>query len=87
MKPIKHQVIKHPLATEKVIRLMESDNTLAFIVHQDAEKEQIKKTVEEMFKAKVQKVTTTIYGGQKRAYVKFAQETRAIDIATQLGLM
>ena len=38
-------------------------------------------------KVKVDKVNTYIMKGKKRAYVKFAKEFPAIDIATNLGLM
>lgn len=81
-------IIKHPLSTEKSIRLMESENKLIFAVDKKANKADIKKAVEGMFKAKVVKVNTfTNSRGQKRAYIKFSPETPAIDIATQLGLM
>ncbi len=81
-------VIKHPLSTEKSIRLMESENKLIFVVDKKSKKEEIKKAVEEIFKTKVTKVNTYITSkGEKRAYIKFSDETPAIDIATQLGLM
>ena len=82
-----HKIIKYPLSTEKSIRLMESQNKLIFVVDIDADKDVIKKAIEEMFKAKVSKVRTYVQNGEKRAYVKFSNETPAIDIATQLGLM
>ena len=81
-------IIKHPLSTEKSIRLMESENKLIFVVDKRAKKEDIKRAIEEVFKVKVSKVNTfTTAKGQKRAYVKFSPETPAIDLATQLGLM
>ncbi len=81
-------IIKYPLSTEKSIRLMESENKLIFAVEKKAKREEIKKAVEEMFNAKVIKVNTfTSIKGEKRAYIKFSDETPAIDIATQLGLM
>ena len=81
-------VIKCPISTEKVVRLMESENKLAFIVDRKATKEKIKKELEKMFKIKVLKVNTLITSqGIKKAYVKLSPETPAIDIATQLGLM
>ena len=40
-----------------------------------------------MFKVKVEDVNVYIQKGMKKAYVKFAKENPAIDIATQLGLM
>ena len=82
-----YKIVKYPLSTEKSIRLMESQNKLVFVVDVDADKKMIKKAVEEMFKAKVKDVNVYVQKGEKRAYVKFSQETQAIDIATQLGLM
>jgi large subunit ribosomal protein L23 len=83
-----HEVIKYPLSTEKSIRQMESENKLVFVVDRRAEKKDIKEAVEKMFKVKVDKVNTHLsVNGQKRAYVKFAAENPAIDVATQLGLM
>jgi large subunit ribosomal protein L23 len=82
------QVIKHPLSTEKSIRLMESENKLIFVVDRRAKKRDVKEAIEKMFKAKVDTVNTFIsQRGEKRAYVKFSKETPAIDIATNLGLM
>jgi len=83
-----YNVIKNPLATEKAVRLMESDNKLIFIVDKRSTKPEIKKAAEEMFKIKVEKVTTLIdTNGRKKAYLKLSPETPAIDIATQMGMM
>ena len=82
-----YKIVKHPLSTEKSIRLMESQNKLIFVVDIDADKGIIKKAIESMFKAKVDSVRTYISRGEKRAYIKFVDESPAIDIATQLGLM
>ena len=81
-------IIKHPLNTEKSIRLMESENKLIFVVDKKAKKKEIKEEIEKMFNAKVISVKTfTNMKGEKRAYIKFSSETPAIDIATNLGLM
>jgi len=86
MNPFK--VIKHPSGTEKAIRLMDSENKLVFIVERRATKADIKKALEEGYEAKVEKVTTMITNqGKKKAYVKFADDYPAIDLATKLGLM
>lgn len=83
-----YRIVKTALSTEKSIRLMESSNTLLFSVDRNANKQDIRKAVEELFKAKVTKVNTYVdTKGKKRAYVSFSDETPAIDIATQLGLM
>ncbi len=81
-------IIKYPLATEKSIRLMESENKLVFVVDRRATKPEIKNAIETMFKAKVTNVNTlNSVTGEKRAYITFAKETPAIDIATSLGIM
>ena len=82
-----YKIIKYPLSTEKSIRLMESQNKMVFVVDIDADKGIIKKAIEEMFKAKVENVNTYIVGGEKKAYVKFSNESPAIGIATKMGLM
>ena len=67
---------------------MESQNALLFIVDKKATKLQIKNAIEEQFSAKVKSVNTGIGpDGEKKAYVRFAPQTLAIDIATKLGLM
>lgn len=80
-------VVKYPVSSEKSIRLMESENKLVFVVHEKASKSEIRKAVEELFKAKVKSVNTLVVNGEKRAYVRFAAESPAIDIATSLGLV
>lgn len=83
-----YDIIKHPLSTEKSIRLMETDNKLIFVVNKKSSKKEIKKAIEEMFKVEVASVNTFVNPeGEKRAYVKFSSKNPAIDIATQLGLM
>lgn len=83
-----HGIIAYPLSTEKSIRMMESENKLAFAVHIKANKKQIKEAIEKEFNAKIKNVATSISpNGVKKAYIKFSEETPAIDIATKLGLM
>ena len=83
-----HPIIKYPLATEKSIRLMESENKLIFVVSIQAKKGEIAKAIEDEFKVKVDKVRTLIdTKGRKKAYITFSAETPAIDVATKLGLM
>ncbi len=81
-------VIKHPLSTEKSIRLMESENKLIFVVSEKATKSDIKQALESIFKVKVDRVNTfNSNTGEKRAYVRFNKQFPAIDIATQMGMM
>ncbi|MAG50155.1 50S ribosomal protein L23 [archaeon] len=83
-----YKIIKHPLSTEKAVRLMEAENKLLFVVDKKAKKADIKEAVEGLFKVKVVKVNSFITSkGEKRAYVKLSMDTPAISVATELGLM
>ncbi|MCK5107539.1 MAG: 50S ribosomal protein L23 [Nanoarchaeota archaeon] len=83
-----HDVVKYPLATEKSLKLMESENKLIFVVDRRAKKPEIKAAIEMLFKVKITNVNSFVsVKGDKRAYVTFSPETPAIDIATNLGLM
>lgn len=83
-----YEIIKHPLSTEKAVRLMESENKLLFVVDKKAKKTEIKEAVERLFKVKVVRVNSFVTSkGEKRAYVKLSMDTPAISVATELGLM
>ncbi len=83
-----YKTIKHPLATEKAVRMMEVENKLVLIVDRKATKNDIKKAVEELFSVKVLKVSTlNTPDNRKKAYILLSPETPAIDVATKLGLM
>lgn len=80
-------IIQYPLTTEKVIKMIEVENKMAFIVDRRSSKQEIKKTVEKEFNVKVESVNTEIKQNKKIAFVKLKKEFKAIDIATKLGLM
>jgi len=83
-----HPILLYPLATEKSMKLMESENKLIFVVGIKSNKHEIKEAIENEFKVKVVDVNTLISSkGRKKAYVRFADDTPAIDVATKLGLM
>ncbi len=80
--------IKHPIATEKAVRLIESDNVLTFIVDRKATKADIKREIEEEFKVKVEKVRVMVdTKGRKKAMVKLSRDTPAVDVASRLGII
>jgi len=81
------QILLEPLTTEKIIKQIELENKIAFLVKRKATKEQIKNEIESTFKAKVESVNTQIRNNKKIAFVKLKAESPAIDIATKLGLM
>ena len=80
-------ILQYPLRTEKAVRMLELDNTIVFVVDKRASKPEIKKEIENSFKVKVQSVNTEIRDNKKIAYIKLAKESKAIDVATKLGLM
>lgn len=83
-----YNIVEHPLATEKAVRLMNTENKLIFIVAKSATKKEIKDAVEYLFNVKVLSVNTmNDVKGRKKAYLKLSPETPAIDIATQMGIM
>ncbi|MEM1622554.1 MAG: 50S ribosomal protein L23 [Sulfolobales archaeon] len=83
-----HRVIKAAVSSEKAITYMERYNTLTFIVDLKATKHEIKRAVEELFGVKVLRVRTLITPkGEKKAYVRLAQEYKASDVATKLGIV
>ncbi|MGC8816558.1 MAG: 50S ribosomal protein L23 [Candidatus Hadarchaeum sp.] len=83
-----HSVILYPLATEKAVKMIESENKLIFVVDNAATKSDIKRAVETLFEVKVKKVSVEITPeGKKRAYVKLAPEFMADEIAAKLGMI
>ena len=65
-----YSVIKKPLFTEKGGSLKESENKILIEVAKDANKIEIKKSIEENFKVKVEKVATIKMYGKWKKYGK-----------------
>ena len=81
-------VLKRPVASEKAVRLMDEENKLVFIVDRRANKHVIRRAVEEAFEVKVVDVRTLITPrGEKKAYVKLAEEFKARDVASRMGIL
>jgi large subunit ribosomal protein L23 len=88
-----HEIILSPLITEKTTVLKETQGILAFRVHRRANKVEIRKAVEALFKVKVDAVRTQQVGGKekrvgrftgrrpdwKKAYVKLAPGQKTIE--------
>lgn len=66
-----YSVIKRPLFTEKGTALKEAENKVLIEVAKGANKLEIKRAVEELFKVKVDKVATVKKYGKWRTYGKF----------------
>ena len=61
-----YQILKKPLFTERSNILKNKENKYIFAVDKRANKTEIKKTVEELFRVNVVKVNTMIMHGKKR---------------------
>ena len=61
-----YDVIKKPLITEKGTRLKEENNTIILQVSTEANKMDIKRAVETVFKVKVADVRTITFKGKKK---------------------
>jgi large subunit ribosomal protein L23 len=79
--------ISKPITTEKVIKILELDNTLVFEVDTRKNKDEIKQEFEKMFNVKVEKIRTLKRKNKKIAYLRLNKKNPAIDIATKLGMM
>ncbi len=60
-----YQILKRPILTEKVMRMRENKNIVAFEVDINANKKEIKEAIEKIFNVKVKKVRTLIVRGKK----------------------
>ncbi|MBQ9737411.1 MAG: 50S ribosomal protein L23 [Clostridia bacterium] len=88
-----HDIIKRPIITEQSMDQV-ADKKYTFEVAKNANKIQIKKAVEEIFKVKVQSVTTINYMGKtkrmgvhigkradwKKAVVKLTADSKTIEL-------
>ena len=81
-------IIKSPYVTEKVTSMIDSDDTLEFLVNIKATKPEIKKALEDLYDINILAVRTMITSqGEKKAIVKLAGEGSANELATRLGLL
>lgn len=71
-----NQIIRRPLVTEKSTLLRESDNVIAFEVDSNANKIEVKKAVEELFKVKVEEVRLFNVRGKMKRMGRFAGKRR-----------
>lgn len=71
-----HEIIRRPLVTEKSTGMKEVANVIAFEVSPDANKIEVKKAVEELFKVKVAEVRLCNVRGKMKRLGRFAGRRR-----------
>jgi len=84
---MKTVILEKMRSTEKIVRQIEAENVLVFVVDMAVNKPEIKAEVEILFGVKVVKVRTHTLKNKKIAYVKLNAEYPAVDVATKLGMM
>jgi large subunit ribosomal protein L23 len=72
MKYEAHVIVERALTTEKGLDLREKHNCVAFKVASGADKLQIKRAVEELFRVKVVSVRTMVVRGKEKKLGRFA---------------
>lgn len=80
-------VLEKVKATEKIVRMIESENLIAFETDRKVTKDEIAKEVQELFDVKVQSVRTLTRKNKKVAYVKLTKDFVAADVAAKLGVL
>ncbi|MBI5042692.1 MAG: 50S ribosomal protein L23 [Nitrospirae bacterium] len=70
-----HDLLQKPIFTEKGLSLKEKENKIIFRVKKSANKSEIKKAVERLFKVKVTDVNTINISGKKKRLGRFAGKT------------
>ncbi len=71
-----HQVILRPLVTEKSVELSEELNKYSFAVSLVANKDDIRRAVERLFKVKVSKVAVQNRKGKPKRYRQYDGRTK-----------
>jgi large subunit ribosomal protein L23 len=72
-----HEIIRRPLVTEKSTGMKETSNIIAFEVATGANKIEVKRAVEELFKVKVAEVRLINFQGKIKRMGRFAGRRRS----------
>lgn len=83
----KYAVLRYPVTTETIMKLIEEQNTIVFVADSRSTKPEIKKAFSEMYGVKVAKVRTLIKPtGEKKAFIKLPADVEAVDVAGKIGI-
>ena len=84
----KYDVLLYPLNTEKAMKKIEDENTIAFIVNPRATKPQIKQAFNAIYNTKARNVNTLQRpDGKKKAYIRLGAESDALNLANKIGII
>jgi large subunit ribosomal protein L23Ae len=83
----KYSILRNPMSTETIMKMIEDQNTLVFITDLRATKKQILNAFRKMYDVKVEKVRTLINtNGKKKAFIKLPKTIEAIEVASKIGI-
>jgi large subunit ribosomal protein L23 len=80
-------MIQKVKSTEKIVRMIESENTIVFEADLKSRKPELKTEIEKLFGVKVESINTQSRGNKKIVYVKLKPAYQAADIASKLGVI
>ena len=80
-------ILERVKSTEKIVRMIETNNLIAFETDRKAKKDEIAKEVESLFDVKVKSVRTITRKNKKIAYVRLTKDFVAADVAAKLGVL
>ena len=84
----KYSVLVQPLNTEKANKSMTERNTLTFLVHNLANKVQIRRAFKDIFSVVPRSVNTLVRpDGKKKAFIRLRPEDEAVSIASKIGII
>ena len=86
MTNLRHRILLHAYVTEKSMDEMERQNKLEFVVDPRANRQEIKRAIEEIYQCKVAAVNVKIVRQGKIATVKFSPPYSAEDIGSRAGV-
>ncbi|MFB6105845.1 MAG: 50S ribosomal protein L23 [Halobacteriaceae archaeon] len=80
-------VLEYPIVTEKAMDAMDFENSLQFVVREDATKPEVRDEVEDRYDVGVTSVNTMVTPqGRKKAVVRLDEESDAQDVASRIGV-
>jgi large subunit ribosomal protein L23 len=81
------KILIRPYVTERTFEQIEKENKLCFLVDDRVSKAQIASAVLALYEVRVQAVNTSRTVKGKKAFVRLAEEGKAAELATKMGLV
>lgn len=83
---MRDNILINPLNTEKAVKLLEENKTLAFIVDLKATKKEIAESFKMFYGIAPVSVNVMIRDNKKIAYIKLPKEVNVVSLASEMGM-